>query len=61
MSRNTDALEKVLKEGVAQGQKQTGAPVPPLTKEQREKAAVKVVAVWYVRAWNALMGFLGVK
>ena len=61
MSRNTDEIEKILKEGIAEGQKQTGTPAPPLTKEQREKVAVKVVAVWYVRAWNALMGLFGVK
>ena len=61
MSKTTEAIERVLEEGVSEGQKQTGVPVPPLTKEQREKAAVKVVAAWYVRAWNALMGFFGVK
>lgn len=61
MSKTTEAIERVLKEGVSEGQKQTGVPVPPLTREQREKAAVKIVAAWYVRAWNALMGFFGVK
>ena len=61
MSRNTDALERVLKEGVAEGQKQTGDPVPGITKEQREQAAVKIVAAWYVRLWNSFMGFFGVK
>ena len=61
MSKTTEAIERVLKEGVSEGQKQTGAPAPPITKEQREQAAVKIVAAWYVRLWNSFMGFFGVK
>ena len=47
MSKTAEAIERVLKEGVSEGQKQTGVPVPPLTKEQREKAAVKVSLLFF--------------
>ena len=57
MSDRTDAIEKVLKDGVKQGQAEVGVPVPPVvTKEDREAAATQLVAAWYVRLWRYLFG-----
>ena len=53
-----EEIKKVLKEGIEQGQAEVGAPLPPLTKEDREEVGKKIVAAWYVRLWNALTGWL---
>jgi len=34
-----DEIKKVVKEGIRQGQAEVGAPLPPLTKEDRERSA----------------------
>jgi hypothetical protein len=51
-----DEIKKVVKEGIRQGQAEVGAPLPPLTKKDREEAAKKIVAAWYVRLWRYLFG-----
>ncbi len=56
MSKHTEELEKILKDGVKQGQAEVGAPLPPLTKEDREEVGKKIVAAWYVRLWRYIFG-----
>ena len=55
MSKITKEFEKVIKDGIKQGQQQTGAP-SIITKEDREQAGAQIVAAWYVRLWNWIMG-----
>lgn len=53
MSKITKEFEKVVKDGIKQGQKETGIPV---TKQEREQAGTQIVAAWYVRLWNWIIG-----
>ena len=53
-----DEIKEVIKDGIKQGQAEVGAPLPPLTKEDREEVGKKIVTAWYVRLWNALTGWL---
>jgi hypothetical protein len=57
-NKTMDEFKKVALDGIAEGQAETGVPlsVPPVTKEQREAAATKIVASWYVRLWRYLFG-----
>ncbi len=52
-----EEIKKVLKEGIKQGQAEVGAPLPPLTKDDREEVGKKIVTAWYVRLWNKLFGW----
>ena len=52
-----EEIKKVLQEGIKQGQAEVGAPLPPLTKEDREEVGKKIVTAWYVRLWNKLFGW----
>lgn len=51
-----DEIKKVVREGIEQGQKEVGAPLPPVTKEDREEVGKKIVAAWYVRLWRRIFG-----
>ena len=52
-----DEIEQVVKDGIKQGQAEVGAPLPPLTKKDREEVGRNIVAAWYVRLWNKLFGW----
>ena len=52
-----DEIKQVVKDGIKQGQAEVGAPLLPLTKEDREEVGKKIVTAWYVRLWNKLFGW----
>jgi len=51
-----DEIKQVVKEGIRQGQAEVGAPLPPLTKKDREEAGRNIVAAFFVSLWRRFFG-----